>query len=82
MNDPEVLALAAERQRVLFHMMSAPCQLTSVLSRSAGRQSSNVFLIPPSLDVGTAIEELLLVWFVSQASDRENQLQWLLLRSN
>ena len=32
MNDPEVLALAAEQQRVLFHTMSVRCQLTSVYS--------------------------------------------------
>jgi hypothetical protein len=36
-----------------------------------------VFLIAQSLDIGTAIEELLLIWLASEASDWENQLEWL-----
>jgi len=45
--------------------------------RNAGKHSSGVFLVPQSLDVGTAIDELLLIWLASEASDWENQLVWL-----
>jgi hypothetical protein len=33
-----------------------------------------VFLIPQSLDVGNAIDELLLAWVASDASEWENRL--------
>jgi hypothetical protein len=34
-------------------------------------------LFPQSLDVGTAIDELLLVWLASDASEWENRLEWI-----
>jgi hypothetical protein len=40
-----------------------------------GKQSAGVFLVPQSLDVGTAIEELLLIWLASEASEWENRLE-------
>jgi len=40
--------------------------------RSAGKRSAGVFLIPQSLDVGTAIDELMLIWLASEASEWEN----------
>ncbi len=36
-----------------------------------------MFLIPQTLDVGTAIDELLLIWIASEAVDWENRLEWL-----
>jgi hypothetical protein len=38
-----------------------------------------VFLnaIAQSLDIGTAIEELLLIWPASESSEWENRLEWL-----
>jgi hypothetical protein len=45
--------------------------------RDAGNQSGGVFLIPQSLDIGTAIEELLLIWLASEASEWANRLEWL-----
>ena len=42
------------------------------LFRSAGKHSAGVFLIPQSLDVGTAIDELMLIWLASEASEWEN----------
>jgi hypothetical protein len=44
---------------------------------NAGQHSSGVFLIPQSLDVGTAIEELLLIWLASQEAEWKNRLVWL-----
>jgi hypothetical protein len=43
----------------------------------AGNYSCGVFLIPQSVEVGVAIEELLLIWLVSDASDWNDQLVWL-----
>jgi hypothetical protein len=77
MNDPEVLALAAERQRVLVSHDVGTMPAHFRAFRSAGRQNSGVFLISQSLDVGTAIDELLLIWLASEASEWEDRLVWL-----
>jgi hypothetical protein len=45
--------------------------------RNAGKHSSGVFLIHQKLDVGTAVDELLLIWIASEASEWENRLEWL-----
>jgi hypothetical protein len=42
-----------------------------------GKRSAGVFLVPQSLAVGTAIEELLLIWIGSEAREWENRLEWL-----
>jgi Domain of unknown function (DUF5615) len=77
MNDLEVLALAAESQRVLVSHDVGTMPLHFRAFRRAGKRSSGVFLIPQSLDVGTAIDELLLVWLASDASEWEDRLAWL-----
>src|SRR2546422_8513692 len=59
-----------------FHMTSGRCRLTSG-HRGAGKRSSGVFLIPQSLDVGSAIDELILIWLASEAADWDNRLEWL-----
>ena len=43
---------------------------------TAGKRSAGVFLIPQSLDVGTAIDEILLIWLALEASEWENRLEW------
>ena len=43
----------------------------------AGKQSGGVLLIPQSLDIGTAIDELPLIWLASEALEWENRLCWL-----
>jgi hypothetical protein len=77
MTDPEVLALAAENQRVLVShdVGTMPAHFRAL--RRSGTRSSGVFLIPESLDVGTAIDELLLIWLASEAVEREDRLEWL-----
>lgn len=77
LNDAEVLALAAEQQRVLVSHDVGTMPAHFRAFRNAGKQSSGVFLISQSLDVGTAIEELMLIWLASEASDWENRLEWL-----
>jgi len=76
-NDPEVLALAAERQRVLISHDVGTMPAHFRAFSNAGRHSSGVFLIPQSLDVGTAINELVLIWLASEASEWEGRLEWI-----
>ena len=77
MTDAEVLALAAEHQRILVShdVGTMPAQFRAF--REAGNHSPGLFLIPQTLDVGTAIDELLLIWLASEASDWHDRLEWL-----
>jgi hypothetical protein len=77
MNDPAVLELAAERQRVLVSHDAGTMPAHFRAFRNSGKHSAGVFLVPQSLDVGTAIDELLLIWLASEASEWENRLEWL-----
>jgi hypothetical protein len=77
MSDPEVLGLAAEQQRVLVSHDAGTMPAHFRASRKAGKHSAGVFLVPQSLDVGTAIDELLLIWLASDASEWEDRLEWL-----
>ena len=77
MNDLAVLALAAKQQRVLVShdVGTMPRHFRSF--RDTGNQCGGVFLIPQSLDIGSAIEELLLIWLASETSEWTNRLEWL-----
>jgi len=43
----------------------------------ANRSSPGVILIPVSVTIGEAIEELILMWLAWTAEDIENQIWWL-----
>jgi hypothetical protein len=77
MSDPEVMALAAEQQRVLVShdVGSMPAHFRAY--RNAGKHSAGVFLVSQSLDVGTAIDELVFIWLASEASEWVDRLEWL-----
>lgn len=77
LKDPEVLAVAARHQRVLVShdVTTMPAHFLAHLT--AGSFSSGVFLIPQSLNVATAIQELHLIWQASEAADWNNRLIWL-----
>jgi hypothetical protein len=77
MTDSEVLALAAEQGRVLasHDVGTMPAHFRTF--RNAGRYSPGVFLVPQSLNLATAIDELLIIWLTSEASEWENRLVWL-----
>ena len=77
MNDAEVLTLSAERQRVLVShdVGTMPAHFRALMN--SGKHSSGVFLIPQSLDVGIAIDELVLIWLASEAAEWEDRLEWL-----
>ncbi len=77
LTDTEVLALAAEQNRVLISHDVSTIPLHFRTFRNAGKQSAGVLLIPQRLDVGAAIDELMLVWLASEASEWKDRLQWL-----
>jgi len=58
-------------------MMPGRCPATSEGSGEAGNRTGGVFLIPQTLEMGAAIEELLLIWLVAEASEWEGRLEWL-----
>jgi len=74
--DPQVLALAAEDRRVLVSHDVGTMPGHFLSFRAAGHHSPGVFLVPQHLDVGTAIDELL-VWLASESTEWENRLVWL-----
>ena len=71
--DIEVLEIAAKSQRVLVthDRKTMPDAFGDLVAR---RQSSGVLIIPQSLPVAVAIEELLLVWSASDAEDWINRI--------
>ena len=77
MKDPEVLALAAGQGRVLVShdVGTMPAHFRQFIAD--GKHCAGVFLVPQTLELRTVIEELLLVWLASEASDWENRLEWL-----
>jgi hypothetical protein len=77
MNDRGVLALAAAQQRVLVShdVGTMPAHLREF--RNEEKHSAGVFLVPQNLAIGIAVDELLLVWLASAASEWENRLEWL-----
>jgi hypothetical protein len=65
MNDLAVLTLAVEHQPVLVsHDIGTMPDHFRAFTR-AEKQNSGVFLIPQRLDVGSVIDELLLIWMGS-----------------
>ena len=75
--DPQVLVLAAEQQRVLVSHDVGTMPRHFRGFKETGNSSPGVFLIPQSLEIGRAIDELLLIWLASEASEWENRLEWL-----
>ena len=77
MQDPEVLAVAAQQQRILVsHDVSTmPGHFQRFLATSG--ESPGVFLIPQSLPIAVAIDEIVLIWVASEASEWRNRIVWL-----
>ena len=76
-SDPQVLAHAADLNRVLVShdVGTMPAHFRNF--RNAGEPTAGLFLIPQRLDVGRAIDELLLIWLSSEAEEWQNRLTWL-----
>jgi hypothetical protein len=81
MDDLALLALAAEHKRVLVSHDVGTMPAHYRTFRADGKHSSGVFLISQSVDVGTIIDEHLLIWLASEASEWEDRLEWLPLRA-
>lgn len=77
MKDDQVLAYGATGQRVLISHDVGTMPAHFRVFRDAGNRSAGVFLIPQSLDIGTAIDELVFIWLASEASDWVDRLEWL-----
>ena len=75
-HDPEVLAIAADDDRVL---VTGDVRTMSVHFRNfiATRGSPGVLLIPSSRSIGAAIEGLLFVWLNWTPEDLRNRVSWL-----
>jgi hypothetical protein len=77
MADSDVLALAATEGRILVShdVNTIPFHFRRFVAE--GNLSPGVLLIPQSLRVSRAIDELLLIWSASEAADWQDLLVWL-----
>jgi Domain of unknown function (DUF5615) len=68
MPDPEVLALAASLGRILVthDVRTMPQHFAAFV---AGSDSPGLIVVPRSMPIGQAIEELLLIWHISEAEE-------------
>lgn len=80
LNDPDVLAIAAEQGRILvthdFRTMPKHC----AEFLSAGGSSPGVFLVKQPTPLAQVIEELVLVWTASEPEDWTNRIVQIPLR--
>ncbi len=74
MGDPGVLELAAARGRMIVthDARTMPKHFSEFV---AHRPSPGVILVPKNMPIRTAIEELLLIWQVSEAAEWTNQMR-------
>jgi len=75
LSDPEVLRIAAESNRVLVShdQRTMPGHFAAFV---ASRNSPGIIIVSQETSLGVAIEELLLIWAVSQAEEWRNRLVW------
>lgn len=75
-SDPEVLAIAARERRVLVShdRQTMPAHFARFVLT---QPSPGLIIIAQHLDIGLAIEELLMIWSVSDASEWENAVLFL-----
>jgi len=75
-SDSEVLALAADRQRLLVthDHKRMPSHFAEFVTR---RSSSGVLLVPQHLAVSVVVEDLLLIWGASEAEEWINRICYL-----
>jgi hypothetical protein len=71
MKDPEVLGVAASLDRILVthDVRTMPQHFGEFI---AANESPGLILIPRSMPIGLAIEELLLIWHISEAEEWVN----------
>lgn len=73
LEDPRVLAIAAESGRILVthDAKSMPGHFGEFI---IGAMSPGVFIIPQYLPIAVAVEELVLIWAVTDASEWINRI--------
>lgn len=71
--DLEVLAMAAQQQRILVShdRRTMPLEFAQFMT---GNQSSGVIIVSRKLPIEVAIEELLLIWAASTAAEWVNRI--------
>lgn len=76
LHDEQVLEIAAREGRILVShdVTTMPVHFASFISR---QYSPGVLLIPQSLPISIAIEELALIWGASEAEEYANLITWL-----
>lgn len=74
--DPDVLRTAANSGRILIShdYRTMPAHFATFCET---RSSPGVILVPQDLDIGTAIEDLLLIWTVTEAREWVQQIGFL-----
>lgn len=77
MTDPEVLSMASREGRILVsHDVSTmPLHFRRFLAEHGG--SPGLLLIPQSMPISRAIDELVLIWCASVASEWRDTVVWL-----
>ena len=74
LNDPAVLAVAAREGRVLVthDRKTMPRHFFEFISTET---SAGVLIIPQSLSVAAAVDDLLLIWYATEAQEWINQIR-------
>jgi hypothetical protein len=71
--DPDVLGIAAESGRFSFRMIEIRCRGHFARSRET-RSSPGLIIVSQDLDIGAAIDDLLLIWQVTEAEEWLDQI--------
>jgi hypothetical protein len=76
LDDAQVLAIATEDERVLIthDRKTMPYHFAEFIRR---RTSTGVIVVPQDMSVTAAVDELLLIWTASEASEWKNRICYL-----
>ncbi len=74
LNDPEVLAFAARERRILVthDRKTMPRHFFEFISTET---SAGVLIIPQYVSVAAAVDDLLLIWYATEAEEWINQIR-------
>lgn len=76
-SDQAVLAVASNLQRILVSHDCNTMPANFASFTSSGQDSCGVILVPQKLDIGSAIEELTIIWLASSDGEWRNRIAWL-----
>jgi hypothetical protein len=80
MKDPDLLALAAQQDRILVTHDRRTMTRHFRARLAAGKSNPGLFIVPQQSAIGFIIESLLLVWSASQAEEWRNRVEYLPFR--